>query len=98
MGTGTYRTGTTNPYDSSYGSANDVQGFGIGNAPVINSKPFPIFNKPSPTPTTTISYNPPTGPVGNAPITRPFPTLKPPTSKPTGGLSLSFGLGGGGRA
>jgi hypothetical protein len=78
------------------GYETEAYGHLMGNAPVINSKPFPIFNKPSPTPTTTISYNPPTGPVGNAPITRPFPTLKPPTSKPTGGLSLSFGLGGGG--
>ena len=83
-------------YGSMYGSANDVQGFGIGNAPVINSKPFPVFNKPSPAPVTTVSYNPPAGPVGNAPIiNKPFPTLKPP--KPTGGgLSFSFGGGGGG--
>ena len=65
------------------------------NAP-ISSKPFPVCNKPSPAPTTTISYNPPTGPIGNAPITRPFPDLKPPTSRPTGGLSFSFGGGGGG--
>ena len=67
------------------------------NAP-ISSKPFPVFNKPSPAPTTTISYNPPTGPIGNAPITRPFPDLKPPTSRPTGGLSFSLGGGGGGSA
>lgn len=81
-------------YGSMYGSANDVQGFGIGNAPIAS--PTISFNKPSPAPVTTISYNPPTGPVGNAPITsNPFPVLKPP--KPTGGgLSFSFGGGGGG--
>jgi len=84
-------------YGSMYGSANDVQGFGIGNAPVNRPNPFPVFNKPSPAPVTTISYNPPTGPVGNAPIiSKPFPTLKPPTSRPTGSLSFSFGGGGGG--
>jgi len=84
-------------YGSMYGSVNDVQGFGIGNVPVINSNPFPVFDKPSSAPSTTITYNPPTGPVGDVPITSPtFPTLKPPTNKPTGGLSLSFGLGGGG--
>lgn len=81
-------------YGSMYGSANDVQGFGIGNAPIAT--PTISFNKPSPAPVTTISYNPPTGPIGNAPITRPFPDLKPPTSRPTGGLSFSFGGGGGG--
>jgi len=84
-------------YGSMYGSVNDVQGFGIGNVPVINSNPFPVFDKPSPAPSTTITYNPPVGPVGDVPITSPtFPTLKPPTNKPTGGLSFSFGLGGGG--
>ena len=67
------------------------------NAPINRPNPFPVFNKPSPAPVTTISYNPPTGPVGNVPITsKPFPTLKPPTSRPTGSLSFSFGGGGGG--
>jgi len=81
-------------YGSMYGSANDVQGFGIGNAPIAT--PTISFNKPSPAPVTTVSYNPPTGPIGNAPISsKPFPVLKPP--KPTGGgLSFSFGGGGGG--
>jgi len=82
-------------YGSMYGSANDVQGFGIGNAPIAS--PTISFDKPSPAPVTTVTYNPPTGPVGNAPIISPtFPTLKPPTSRPTGGLSFSFGGGGGG--
>lgn len=82
-------------YGSMYGSVNDVQGFGIGNAPIAS--PTISFDKPSPAPVTTVSYNPPTGPVGNAPIISPtFPTLKPPTSRPTGGLSFSFGGGGGG--
>ena len=81
-------------YGSMYGSVNDVQGFGIGNAPIAS--PTISFNKPSPAPVTAVSYNPPTGPVGNAPIiSNPFPVLKPP--KPTGGgLSFSFGGGGGG--
>jgi len=81
-------------YGSMYGSVNDVQGFGIGNAPVAT--PTISFDRPSPAPDTTISYNPPTGPVGNAPIiSKPFPVLEPP--KPTGGgLSFSFGGGGGG--
>ena len=82
-------------YGSMYGSVNDVQGFGIGNAPIAS--PTISFDKPSPAPVTTVTYNPPTGPVGNAPIISPtFPTLKPPTSRPTGGLSFSFGGGGGG--
>jgi hypothetical protein len=82
-------------YGSMYGSVNDVQGFGIGNAPIAS--PTISFDKPSPAPVTAVSYNPPTGPVGNAPIISPtFPTLKPPTSRPTGGLSFSFGGGGGG--
>ena len=68
---------------------------GMGNAPIAS--PTISFDRPSPAPDTTISYNPPTGPVGNAPIISPtFPTLKPPTSSPTGGLSFSFGGGGGG--
>jgi hypothetical protein len=97
MGYGTYQTGTINPYDSMYGSANDVQGFGIGNAPIINSKPFPTFDKPSPAPNTTITYNPPVGPVGDVPLTtRPFPNLQGPKPRPTGNLSFSFGGGGGG--
>ena len=64
------------------------------NAPIAT--PTISFNKPSPAPVTTVSYNPPTGPIGNAPISsKPFPVLKPP--KPTGGgLSFSFGGGGGG--
>ena len=65
-----------------------------GNAPIAS--PTISFDKPSPAPVTTVTYNPPTGPVGNAPINRPFPDLKPPTSRPTGGLSFSFGGGGGG--
>ena len=82
-------------YGSMYGSVNDVQGFGIGNAPIAS--PTISFDKPSPAPVTTVTYNPPTGPVGNAPIISPtFPDLKPPTSRPTGGLSFSFGGGGGG--
>ena len=81
-------------YGSMYGSVNDVQGFGIGNAPIAS--PTISFDKPSPAPVTAVSYNPPTGPVGNAPIiSKPFPVLEPP--KPTGGgLSFSFGGGGGG--
>ncbi len=75
-------------YGSMYGSVNDVQGFGIGNAPVAT--PAISFDKPSPAPVTTVSYNPPTGPVGNAPIISPtFPTLKPPTGKPSAG-NLTF--------
>ena len=81
-------------YSSMYGTPNEVQGFGIGNVPLIN-KPFPTFDKPSPAPGTTISYNPPVGPVGDVPLTtRPFPDLQGP--KPTGNLSFSFGGGGGG--
>tara|TARA_R110002110_G_scaffold20710_2_gene83495 strand:- start:2108 stop:3184 length:1077 start_codon:yes stop_codon:yes gene_type:complete len=83
-------------YGSMYGSANDVQGFGIGNVPITH-KPFPTFNKPSPAPNTTITYRPPNGPVGNVPLTtRPFPNLQGPKPKPTGNLSFSFGGGGGG--
>lgn len=68
---------------------------GMGNAPIAS--PTISFDRPSPAPDTTISYNPPTGPVGNAPIiSNPFPVLEPPTSSPTGGLSFSFGGGGGG--
>ena len=67
-----------------------------GNAPIAT--PTLSFDKPSPAPVTTVSYNPPTGPVGNAPIISPtFPTLKPPTGKPSAGnLTFSFGGGGGG--
>lgn len=96
MAYGTYQTGTINQagYDSMYGTPNEVQGFGIGNVPLIN-KPFPTFDKPSPAPGTTISYNPPVGPVGDVPLTtRPFPDLQGP--KPTGNLSFTFGGGGGG--
>ena len=64
------------------------------NAPINNV--FPTFNKPSPAPSTTISYNPAPGPVGNAPIaTRPFPDLQGPKPS-TGGLTFSLGGGGGG--
>ena len=65
------------------------------NAPINNV--FPTFDKPSPAPSTTISYNPAPGPMGDAPIaTRPFPNLQGPKPKPTGNLSMSFGGGGGG--
>ena len=76
------------------GYETEAYGHLMGNAPIAT--PTISFNKPSPAPVTTVSYNPPAGPVGNAPITsRPFPVLKPP--KPTGGgLSFSFGGGGGG--
>ena len=67
-----------------------------GNAPIINSKPFPTFDKPSPAPSTTVSYNPAPGPMGNAPIaTRPFPDLQGPSSG-GGGLSFTTSFGGGG--
>ena len=60
------------------------------NAPIAT--PTISFNKPSPAPVTTVSYNPPTGPIGNAPIrSKPFQVLKPP--KPTG-VGLSFSVGG----
>ena len=63
------------------------------NAPINNV--FPTFNKPSPAPSTTISYNPAPGPVGNAPIaTRPFPDLQGPSSG-GGGLSFTTSFGGG---
>ena len=66
-----------------------------GNAPIINSKPFPTFDKPSPAPSTTVSYNPAPGPMGDAPIaTRPFPDLQGPSSG--GGLSFTTSFGGGG--
>ena len=66
-----------------------------GNAPIINSKPFPTFDKPSPAPSTTVSYNPAPGPMGNAPIaTRPFPDLQGPSSG-SGGLSFTTSFGGG---
>jgi hypothetical protein len=66
------------------------------NVPLIN-KPFPTFDKPSPAPGTTISYNPPVGPVGDVPLTtRPFPDLQGPKPNPTSNLSFTFGGGGGG--
>ena len=65
-------------------------------APILNN-PFPTFDKPSPAPSTTISYNPASGPVGNAPINRPpFPNLQGPSTTPTGSLNFSFGGGSGG--
>ena len=85
-------------YGSIYGSANDVQGFGIGNAPITTPPTFNFGNLTSPAPSTTITYNPAPGPVGNAPIaTRPFPDLQGPKPS-TGGLSFSLGGGRGGGA
>jgi len=98
MGYGTYQTGT---YDSTYGTPNEVQGFGIGNAPINTPPAFTFGDLTSPAPSTTVSYNPPVGPVGDVPLTTvPFPDLQgpKPKPKPTGGISFSFGGGGGGGA
>ena len=63
-----------------------------GNAPLTTGV-FPDFGKPSSIADTTISYNPPDGPVGDAPITgTKFPTLVGPNTN-TGGSN--FGGGGG---
>ena len=84
-------------YGSMYGSANDVQGFGIGNVPITTPPAYTFGGLTSPAPNTTVSYNPPVGPVGDVPLTtRPFPDLQGPKPKPTGGLTFSLGGGGGG--
>jgi len=97
MAYGTYQTGTINQagYDSMYGTPNEVQGFGIGNVPITTPPAYTFGGLTSPAPNTTVSYNPPVGPVGDVPLTtRPFPDLQGP--KPTGNLSFTFGGGGGG--
>ena len=66
-----------------------------GNAPLTTGV-FPDFGKPSSIADTTISYNPPDGPVGDAPITgTKFPTLVGPNTN-TGGSNLGGGGGSGG--
>ena len=78
-----------------YGTPNEVQGFGIGNVPITTPPAINFGGLTSPAPQTTVSYNPPTGPVGNVPLTTPNYTLTPP-KKSTGKLSFTFGGGGGG--